>query len=153
LDTLSVCLFVIFLWLWCERLCTYLFLSTPAFMFVGHPGEDDVGNWVLLPLAARRLGIPFIASGGCADGSCDAVFFRVSCSSSCFPSCIPGCFVGKQLAASLAFGACGMNMGTRFMATKVHSSRHSTTPRMCMLFLSPQLLLNNTTHFYYSILH
>jgi len=58
----------------------------------GHPGEDDVGNWVLLPKAARKLNIPFIASGGCADG--------------------------KQLAASLALGAEGMNMGTRFMAVK-----------------------------------
>lgn len=58
----------------------------------GHPGEDDVGNWVLLPKAARKLKIPFVASGGCADG--------------------------KQLAASLALGAVGMNMGTRFMATK-----------------------------------
>lgn len=67
-------------------------ISMDGFDCGGHPGEDDVGNWVLLPLAARRLGIPFVASGGCADG--------------------------KQLAAALALGACGMNMGTRFMATK-----------------------------------
>jgi nitronate monooxygenase len=67
-------------------------ISMDGFDCGGHPGEDDVGNWVLLPLAARRLDIPFIASGGCADG--------------------------KQLAAALALGACGMNMGTRFMATK-----------------------------------
>jgi len=67
-------------------------ISMDGFDCGGHPGEDDVGNWVLLPKAARKLGIPFIASGGCADG--------------------------KQLAASLALGACGMNMGTRFMATK-----------------------------------
>ena len=47
---------------------------------------------MLLPKAARKLDIPFLASGGCADG--------------------------KQLAAAIAMGACGMNMGTRFMATK-----------------------------------
>ncbi len=67
-------------------------ISMDGFDCGGHPGEDDVGNWVLLPLAARRLGIPFVASGGCADG--------------------------RQLAAALMMGACGMNMGTRFMATK-----------------------------------
>lgn len=67
-------------------------ISMDGFDCGGHPGEDDVGNWVLLPLAARKLGLPFIASGGCSDG--------------------------KQLAAALAFGACGVNMGTRFMATK-----------------------------------
>ena len=67
-------------------------ISMDGFDCGGHPGEDDVGNWVLLPLAARRLDIPFIASGGCADG--------------------------KQLAAALALGAVGMNMGTRFMATQ-----------------------------------
>merc|ERR1719199_371044 len=67
-------------------------ISMDGFDCGGHPGEDDVGNWVLLPKAARKLKIPFIASGGCADG--------------------------KQLAAALALGAVGMNMGTRFMATK-----------------------------------
>lgn len=67
-------------------------ISMDGFDCGGHPGEDDVGNWVLLPKAARMLKIPFIASGGCADG--------------------------KQLAAAIALGACGMNMGTRFMATK-----------------------------------
>lgn len=48
------------------------------------------GNWVLLPKAARALNIPFVASGGVGDG--------------------------KQLAAALALGAEGVNMGTRFMA-------------------------------------
>jgi len=67
-------------------------ISMDGFDCGGHPGEDDVGNWVLLPKAARKLDIPFLASGGCADG--------------------------KQLAAAIAMGACGMNMGTRFMATK-----------------------------------
>ena len=50
-------------------------------------GESDIGNWVLLAKAARKLSIPFVASGGCGDG--------------------------KQLAAALALGAEGMNMGTR----------------------------------------
>ena len=47
---------------------------------------------ILLPLAARRLKIPFLASGGLGDG--------------------------KGLAAALAMGADGINMGTRFMVTK-----------------------------------
>merc|ERR1712195_428683 len=60
----------------------------------GHPGEEEVGKWVLLAKAGRVLkeaGIPFVASGGCANG--------------------------KQLAAAIAMGAEGMNMGTAFMAT------------------------------------
>merc|ERR1711988_1044509 len=58
----------------------------------GHPGEYDIGNWILLAKAGKKLNIPFIASGGCATGT--------------------------QLAAALALGACGINMGTRMMATK-----------------------------------
>lgn len=57
----------------------------------GHPGEEQVSNWMLLPIAKRNLKIPFIASGG------------VGCA--------------EQLVASLALGAEGINMGTRFMAT------------------------------------
>jgi NAD(P)H-dependent flavin oxidoreductase YrpB (nitropropane dioxygenase family) len=67
-------------------------ISMDGFECAGHPGEEDVGNFLLLPIAARKLGIPFIASGGVGDG--------------------------KQLAAALALGAEGVNMGTRFMATK-----------------------------------
>ena len=67
-------------------------VSVDGFECGGHPGEDDVGNWVLLPRAAEELKIPFVASGGCATGG--------------------------QLAAALALGAEGMNMGTRFIATK-----------------------------------
>lgn len=66
-------------------------ISMDGFECGGHPGESDIGNFVLFALAAKELDIPWIASGGCADG--------------------------RQLAASLAFGAQGMNMGTRFMAT------------------------------------
>ena len=58
----------------------------------GHPGEDDVGGLVLIPAAARALEIPVIASGGIADG--------------------------RGMAAALALGAEGVNMGTRFCVTK-----------------------------------
>jgi nitronate monooxygenase len=58
----------------------------------GHPGEDDVGGLVLIPAAARALKIPIIASGGIADG--------------------------YGLAAALALGAEGVNMGTRFCVTQ-----------------------------------
>mmetsp|Transcript_104821 Transcript_104821/g.313147 ORF Transcript_104821/g.313147 Transcript_104821/m.313147 type:complete len:330 (-) Transcript_104821:75-1064(-) len=68
------------------------FISMDGFDCGGHPGEEDVGNWVLLAQASQELGIPFVASGGSATGT--------------------------QLAAALAMGAEGINMGTRFMATK-----------------------------------
>ena len=67
-------------------------LSVDGFECGGHPGEDDIPNMILLPRAADELEIPFVASGGMADG--------------------------RSLVASLAMGADGMNMGTRFIATK-----------------------------------
>jgi nitronate monooxygenase len=67
-------------------------VSVDGFECGGHPGEDDVPNWILLPRAAEELKIPFVASGGVANG--------------------------KQLVAALALGADGINMGTRFIATK-----------------------------------
>ncbi len=67
-------------------------VSVDGFECGGHPGEDDVPNFILLPLAAEALKIPFVASGGMADG--------------------------RSLVAALALGAEGMNMGTRFIATK-----------------------------------
>ena len=67
-------------------------VSVDGFECGGHPGEDDVPNFILLPLAAEKLQIPFVASGGMADG--------------------------RSLVAALALGADGMNMGTRFIATK-----------------------------------
>ena len=66
--------------------------SVDGFECGGHPGEDDIPNMILLPRAAEELKIPFVASGGMADA--------------------------RSLVASLAMGADGMNMGTRFMATK-----------------------------------
>jgi len=67
-------------------------VSVDGFECGGHPGEDDVPNFILLPRAADELEIPFVSSGGMADG--------------------------RSLVASLALGAQGMNMGTRFIATK-----------------------------------
>lgn len=67
-------------------------VSVDGFECGGHPGEDDIPNFILLPRAADELTIPFVASGGMADG--------------------------RSLVAALAMGAEGMNMGTRFIATR-----------------------------------
>ena len=67
-------------------------VSVDGFECGGHPGEDDVPNFILLPRAAEELKSPFVASGGMADG--------------------------RSLVAALSLGADGMNMGTRFIATK-----------------------------------
>ncbi|HEY1449152.1 MAG TPA: nitronate monooxygenase family protein [Caulobacteraceae bacterium] len=66
-------------------------VSVDGFECGGHPGEDDVPNFILLPRAGETLDIPFVASGGMADA--------------------------RSLVAALAMGAEGMNLGTRFMAT------------------------------------
>lgn len=67
-------------------------VSVDGFECGGHPGEDDVPNFILLPRAGEELKIPFVASGGMADA--------------------------RSLVAALAMGADGINMGTRFIATK-----------------------------------
>ena len=67
-------------------------VSVDGFECGGHPGEDDIPNMILLPRAADELEIPFVSSGGMADA--------------------------RSLVASLAMGAEGMNMGTRFIATQ-----------------------------------
>ena len=67
-------------------------VSVDGFECGGHPGEDDIPNFILLPRAAEELEVPFVASGGMADG--------------------------RSLVAALALGADGINMGTRFIATK-----------------------------------
>lgn len=66
-------------------------VSVDGFECGGHPGEDDIPNMILLPRAAEELKIPFVASGGIGNA--------------------------EQLAAALALGADGVNMGTRFIAT------------------------------------
>lgn len=67
-------------------------VSVDGFECGGHPGEDDIPNMILLPRAAEELSVPFIASGGMTDA--------------------------RSLVAALALGADGVNMGTRFIATK-----------------------------------
>jgi len=67
-------------------------VSVDGFECGGHPGEDDIPNMILLPRAADELKIPFVASGGMADA--------------------------RSLVAALAMGAGGINMGTRFIATR-----------------------------------
>jgi NAD(P)H-dependent flavin oxidoreductase YrpB (nitropropane dioxygenase family) len=67
-------------------------VSVDGFECGGHPGEDDIPNMILLPRVAEELEIPFVASGGMADA--------------------------RSLVAALALGADGINMGTRFIATK-----------------------------------
>lgn len=66
-------------------------LSIDGFECAGHPGEQDIGGLVLIARAREELKVPFIASGGIANGD--------------------------GLAAALALGAAGANMGTRFMCT------------------------------------
>ncbi|WP_336968531.1 nitronate monooxygenase family protein [Sphingobium aromaticiconvertens] len=66
-------------------------ISIDGFECAGHPGEDDIPGLILIPAAADQVKIPMIASGGFGDG--------------------------RGLAAALALGAEGINMGTRFCAT------------------------------------
>ncbi|KAI5830166.1 inosine monophosphate dehydrogenase [Schizophyllum commune Tattone D] len=74
-------------------------LSIDGFECAGHPGEEDMGGLVLLARAAQELKVPFIASGGIADA--------------------------RGLAAALALGAAGANMGTRFMCTVESPIHHN----------------------------
>lgn len=67
-------------------------ISIDAFEAAGHPGEDDVPGMILFPVARRKLKVPVLASGGIADG--------------------------RSMAAALALGADGVNLGTRFMLTQ-----------------------------------
>ena len=105
-------------------------ISMDGFDCAGHPGESDIGNWVLFAKAAQELKVPFVASGGCATGS--------------------------QLAAAIAMGAEGMNMGTRWMATVeapihnnikqalVDNDEHSTTLVMRSLKNTERVFKNKT---------
>jgi len=77
-------------------------ISIDGFECAGHPGEDDVPGLILIPAAADRIRIPMIASGGFGDG--------------------------RGLAAALALGAEGINMGTRFCAT-VEAPIHDNVKR------------------------
>ncbi len=67
-------------------------VSIDGFECAGHPGEDDIPGLVLIPAAADKVKVPLLASGGFGDG--------------------------RGLVAALALGADGINMGTRFCATR-----------------------------------
>ncbi|MBU6266542.1 MAG: nitronate monooxygenase family protein [Sphingomonadales bacterium] len=67
-------------------------ISIDGFECAGHPGEDDIPGLILIPAAADKVTIPMLASGGIGDG--------------------------RGLVAALALGAEGINMGTRFCATR-----------------------------------
>jgi nitronate monooxygenase len=97
-------------------------VSIDGFECAGHPGEDDIPGLVLIPIAAKALKIPIIASGGIGDG--------------------------RGMAAALALGAEGINMGTRFVCTReapVHESlkqalRHASERDTNLIFRT----MNNT---------
>ena len=83
-------------------------VSIDGFECAGHPGEDDIPGLVLIPIAAKALKIPIIASGGIGDG--------------------------RGMAAALALGAEGINMGTRFVCTReapVHESLKQALRQAC----------------------
>jgi NADH:quinone reductase (non-electrogenic) len=85
-------------------------VSVDDFQFSGHPGEDDASNIILLPRAADELKVPFVASGGMADG--------------------------RSLVVPLALGAEGMNTGTPLVATKeapVHDNVKQASLRQASL--------------------
>jgi len=94
-------------------------ISIDGFECAGHPGEDDIGLVVLLPATVDALdGVPVIASGGMADG--------------------------RGLAAALALGAEGVNMGTRFMATK-ECAIHENVKKKIVENTERDTLLTNRT--------
>jgi NAD(P)H-dependent flavin oxidoreductase YrpB (nitropropane dioxygenase family) len=81
-------------------------ISIDGFECAGHPGEEDVPGLILIPLAASALDVPVIASGGIGDG--------------------------RGLAAALALGADGVNMGTRFQLTQ-EAPIHDNVKRALLL--------------------
>jgi NADH:quinone reductase (non-electrogenic) len=93
-------------------------ISIDGFECAGHPGEDDVGLIVLLPATVDAVDIPVIASGGMADG--------------------------RSLAAALSLGADGVNMGTRFMATR-EAAIHENVKRKIVENTEVDTLLTNRT--------
>lgn len=82
------------------------FVSIDGFECAGHPGEDDVTSLTLIPRVSDELSIPVVASGGFADG--------------------------RGLVAALSLGAEGINMGTRFIATKEAKVHENIKKRLLM---------------------
>jgi len=95
-------------------------ISIDGFECAGHPGEDDVTLMVLLPATVDAVKIPVIASGGMADG--------------------------RSLVAALALGADGINMGTRFCATKEAPIHENFKQRMIELDERGTNLIFRTMH-------
>jgi nitronate monooxygenase len=93
-------------------------VSIDGFECAGHPGEDDIGLIVLLPATVDALSIPVIASGGIGDG--------------------------RSLAAALMLGAEGVNMGTRFVATK-EAKVHENVKQMIVANTERDTILTNRT--------
>jgi nitronate monooxygenase len=93
-------------------------ISIDGFECAGHPGEDDVGIMVLLPATVDQVSIPVIASGGMADG--------------------------RSLIAALSLGADGVNMGTRFMATR-ESAIHENVKKKIVENTERDTILTNRT--------
>jgi nitronate monooxygenase len=93
-------------------------ISIDGFECAGHPGEDDIGLIVLLPATVDAVKVPVIASGGMADG--------------------------RSLAAAIALGADGINMGTRFMATK-ECAIHDNVKKKIVENTERDTLLTNRT--------
>jgi NADH:quinone reductase (non-electrogenic) len=93
-------------------------ISIDGFECAGHPGEDDIGIMVLLPATVDQVSIPIIASGGMADG--------------------------RSLVAALALGADGVNMGTRFMATK-EANIHENVKKKIVENTERDTILTNRT--------
>ena len=86
-------------------------ISIDGFECAGHPGEDDVPGLILIPAAADKIKIPMIASGGFGDA--------------------------RGLVAALALGAEGINMGTRFMATKESPIHENVKQQMVPMTSGP----------------
>lgn len=95
-------------------------VSIDGFECAGHPGEDDIPGLVLIPLAARKLEIPIVASGGIGDG--------------------------RGMAAALCLGAEGVNMGTRFVCTQEAPVHLALKQALCQASERDTNLIFRTLH-------
>jgi NADH:quinone reductase (non-electrogenic) len=95
-------------------------VSIDGFECAGHPGEDDIPGLVLIPIAAGKLEIPIIASGGLGDG--------------------------RGMAAALCLGAEGINMGTRFVCTQEAPVHPALKQALCQASERDTNLIFRTLH-------